>query len=85
MPIFWPRMSPVVIASKSGTARSAEVESFGRAAAFRRRVANETWPDLTGGYKYLGLERMSYYVNKDAYRRAVRHATESLTKASAPA
>lgn len=29
-------------------------------------------PDLSGGYKYLGLERMSYYVNKDAYRNAVR-------------
>lgn len=45
---------------------------------FRRRVASDAWPDLTGGYRYLGLERMSYYVNKDAYRRAVREATESL-------
>jgi cation diffusion facilitator CzcD-associated flavoprotein CzcO len=50
-----------------------------RAAAFRARVAAEPWPDLSGGYRYLGLERMSYYVNKDAYRRAVRAATESLT------
>ena len=25
-------------------------------------------PDVTGGYRYLGLDRMSYYVNKDAYR-----------------
>ncbi len=49
-----------------------------RAAAFRRRVTGEAWPDLTGGYNYLGLERMSYYVNKDAYRRAVRAATGSL-------
>ncbi|MFD4960636.1 flavin-containing monooxygenase [Microbacterium sp. NPDC058389] len=49
-----------------------------RAAAFRARVAGEPWPDLTGGYKYLGLERMSYYVNKDAYRRAVRTATQGL-------
>lgn len=48
------------------------------AAAFRRRVADEPWPDLTGGYHYLGLERMSYYVNKDAYRRAVRTAAASL-------
>ena len=47
-------------------------------AAFRLRVAREPWPDLTGGYHYLGLERMSYYVNKDAYRRAVRAATASL-------
>lgn len=29
-------------------------------------------PDLSGGFRYLGLERMSYYVNKDAYRGAVR-------------
>lgn len=42
-----------------------------RAHRFRRRVAEQKWPDLTGGYKYLGLERMSYYVNKDAYRSAV--------------
>jgi hypothetical protein len=48
------------------------------ASEFRRRVAGEPWPDLTGGYKYLGLERMSYYVNKDAYRRAVREATLQL-------
>jgi hypothetical protein len=49
-----------------------------RAAEFRRRVSTEPWPDLTGGYKYLGLERMSYYVNKDAYRRAVRQAAAEL-------
>jgi len=49
-----------------------------RAAAFRARVITEAWPDLTGGYNYLGLERMSYYVNKDAYRAAVRAAAESL-------
>lgn len=49
-----------------------------RAAAFHRRTAEEPWPDLTGGYRYLGLERMSYYVNKDAYRRAVRQAAASL-------
>jgi hypothetical protein len=53
-----------------------------RAAAFRRRVATSPWPDLTGGYNYLGLERMSYYVNKDAYRRAVRTATASLRDAA---
>ncbi len=47
-------------------------------AAFRRRAGGEPWPDLTGGYKYLGLERMSYYVNKDAYRAAVKHAAAEL-------
>ncbi|WP_425840641.1 flavin-containing monooxygenase [Microbacterium sp. PA5] len=49
-----------------------------RAALFRRRV-DDPWPDLTGGYRYLGLERMAYYVNKDAYRGTVRALTRSLT------
>ncbi|GAA3897448.1 flavin-containing monooxygenase [Microbacterium invictum] len=52
-----------------------------RQAEFRRRVGTEPWPDLTGGYHYLGLERMSYYVNKDAYRRELHRATEWLTDA----
>ncbi|MDY0908951.1 NAD(P)/FAD-dependent oxidoreductase [Microbacterium sp. CFBP9034] len=51
-----------------------------RAEAFRRRATREPWPDLTGGYKYLGLERMSYYVNKDAYRSAVRTAAADLRR-----
>lgn len=55
-----------------------------RAAAFRARVTGEPWPDLTGGYNYLGLERMSYYVNKDAYRGAVRTATRALKTDAAP-
>ncbi|HEY1091417.1 MAG TPA: NAD(P)-binding domain-containing protein [Burkholderiaceae bacterium] len=29
-------------------------------------------PDLSGGYKYLQLERMSYYVHKDTYRNLIR-------------
>ncbi|UYK39283.1 flavin-containing monooxygenase [Microbacterium terricola] len=53
------------------------------AAAFRARVSGQEWPDLTGGYDYLGLERMSYYVNKDAYRRSVRQATAALSKGTA--
>ena len=48
------------------------------AAAFRARVAGEPWPDLTGGYQYLGLERIAYYVHNDAYRGAVRAATKAL-------
>jgi cation diffusion facilitator CzcD-associated flavoprotein CzcO len=47
------------------------------AAALERRIAGPR-PDLSGGYHYLGLERMSYYVNKDAYRRAVRSEIERL-------
>lgn len=42
-----------------------------RAARFRARVTHGAWPDLTGGYRYLNLDRMAYYVNKDAYRGAV--------------
>ena len=49
------------------------------AARMRAAVADRSsWPDLTGGYDYLGLERMAYYVNKDAYRRAVRAQTAKL-------
>ena len=56
----------------------ADAEDPGRASLFRERV-NGPWPDLTGGYRYLGLERMAYYVNKDAYRGTVRRLTRSLT------
>jgi len=52
-----------------------------QAAAFRRR-ADAAWPDLTGGYDYLGLDRMSYYVNKDAYRRNVKKLRKALPAAS---
>jgi cation diffusion facilitator CzcD-associated flavoprotein CzcO len=47
------------------------------ARALEARVAGPR-PDLSGGYHYLGLERMSYYVNKDAYRSAVRAEIEGL-------
>ncbi len=56
---------------------TAERQAPGRAAAFRSRIRGPR-PDLTGGYHYLGLERMSYYVNKDAYRAAVRGAIDEL-------
>lgn len=49
-----------------------------RAERFRNRVQHEPWPDVTAGYKYLGLDRMAYYVNKDAYRGAVRAETARL-------
>ena len=34
------------------------------------------------GYRYLGIDRMSYYVNKDAYRGAVRAETAALHQPS---
>lgn len=54
-------------------------------ARFRGTVAGERWPDLTGGYRYLALERMSYYVNKDAYRAAVKSAISLLRGSGRPA
>jgi cation diffusion facilitator CzcD-associated flavoprotein CzcO len=48
-----------------------------RAAAFADRAQGPP-PDLSGGYHYLGIERMAYYVNKDAYRSAVRREIERL-------
>ncbi|WP_435746093.1 flavin-containing monooxygenase [Microbacterium sp. PMB16] len=49
-----------------------------RAARFRDRVTGSPWPDLTGGYHFLGLDRMAYYVNKDAYRGAVKREKGAL-------
>ncbi|MBO9626896.1 MAG: NAD(P)/FAD-dependent oxidoreductase [Microbacterium sp.] len=60
----------------------AEEHAPDRAARFRDRVTGEAWPDLTGGYRYLGLDRMSYYVNKDAYRSAVGREKRELEGAS---
>lgn len=51
-----------------------------RAVRFRDRVTSEPWPDLTGGYRYLRLDRMAYYVNKDAYRGAVRRERSALER-----
>lgn len=49
----------------------ADATSPRRSERFRARVTRAPWPDLTAGYRYLGLDRMSYYVNKDAYRGAL--------------
>ncbi|MGI0519242.1 NAD(P)-binding domain-containing protein [Microbacterium maritypicum] len=57
---------------------SAVEEDPARAARFRERVTGAPWPDVTGGYRYLGLDRMAYYVNKDAYRGAVRREKMAL-------
>ncbi|MCA5893516.1 NAD(P)/FAD-dependent oxidoreductase [Isoptericola sp. NEAU-Y5] len=62
--------------------RDGDAASADRAQRFRRRMS-EPWPDLTGGYRYLGLERMSYYVNKDAYRGTVRRLAAELVPGGA--
>ena len=48
-----------------------------KAAALRAAVQGPP-PDLSGGYRYLQLERMAYYVHKDTYRAAVRSASAAL-------
>jgi len=47
------------------------------AAEFKRRKAGPP-PDLSGGYRYLKLERMAYYVHKDTYRKALRTSIAAL-------
>ena len=47
------------------------------AARFATRLAGPP-PDMSGGFKYLKLERMAYYVNKDVYRRTVRAESAQL-------
>ena len=43
----------------------------------RRRKAQDR-PDLSGGFSYLKLDRMAYYVHKDSYLREVRRVNRSL-------
>ncbi len=59
---------------------AADADAHESAARFRA-AADAPWPDLTGGYHYLGLDRMSYYVNKDAYRRTVARLLGTLPPA----
>lgn len=55
----------------------AQAEGSPRAEALRQAKAGPP-PDLSGGFKYLQLERMAYYVHKDTYRNAVRAAAAAL-------
>jgi hypothetical protein len=60
-------------------ARFFKAQAVGSAQAdsLRRAKAGPP-PDLSGGYRYLKLERMAYYVHKDTYRAAVRQAAAAL-------
>lgn len=51
-----------------------------RARTFWQRV-NGPKPDLFAGYNYRQLDRLPYYVNKDAYRRVIREHLELLARA----
>ena len=55
----------------------AQAEGSPRAEALRQAKADSP-PDLSGGFKYLQLERMEYYVHKDTYRNAVRAAAAAM-------
>jgi len=48
------------------------------AAAALSRAKQGPAPDMSGGYNYLKVERMAYYVHKDTYRAAVRAASAAL-------
>lgn len=54
-------------------ARYLRAVAEGRPAAERfRKLKREPFPDMRGGYRYLKLDRMAYYVHKDTYRGTVR-------------
>lgn len=50
------------------------------AAALEETVRKEAEKNLDGGYAYLKLARMAYYVNKDCYRKAVNGHISALKK-----
>lgn len=51
----------------------------GTAAAERfRKLKREPFPEMRGGFKYLKLDRMAYYVHKDTFRRTVRQHIREL-------
>jgi hypothetical protein len=43
-----------------------------------RELKKEPFPDMRGGYRYLELDRMAFYVHKDTYRRALRRHIREL-------
>jgi cation diffusion facilitator CzcD-associated flavoprotein CzcO len=50
------------------------------AAALEETVRKKSEKNLDGGYAYLKLARMAYYVNKDCYRKAVNGHISALKK-----
>lgn len=55
-----------------------------KAARFNRRLQQERWPDVTGGYRYLSLDRMGAYVNKHAYLSALERERLALEQPMQP-
>lgn len=50
------------------------------AEGFRRLKAERAGQRLDGGYAYLELERMAYYVHKDSYRSSVKRHIDELRR-----
>lgn len=50
------------------------------AEAFRQLKRQRAGQRLDGGYQYLDLERMAYYVHKDSYRQAIAQHSEALRR-----
>lgn len=48
-----------------------------RALAFQN-LKSEPFPDMRGGWKYLPLDRMAFYVHKDTYRNTLRRHIREL-------
>lgn len=43
-----------------------------------RATKREPFPDMRGGFRYLELDRMAYYVHKETYLRALRRHSKAL-------
>lgn len=44
------------------------------------QLKKEPFPDMRGGWPYLALDRMAYYVHKDTYRKTVRQHIRQLSR-----
>ncbi len=56
----------------------AETDRGSVAAERFRRRKEEPFPDMRGGWRYVKLDRMAYYVHKDTYRSTVRRHIREL-------
>lgn len=56
-----------------------KAQAEGKAAAIEfTKAKSAANPDMSGGYSYLKLERMAYYVHKDTYRNMIRNTSANL-------
>lgn len=55
------------------------VEADSEAGRRFRELKSEPFPDMRGGWNYLKLDRMAYYVHKDTYRNTLRRHIRELS------